>query len=173
MLLRKYNIRGCFAFHLTYLGCSIPLRKRKPRRQRSDALCMQHSPTAAALSTSFILNHAPNSPELNALITWFNASFSSVSMSCESKKIEEFKQQLVECWQCTTAFEWEMQFSCLNVLPGSGEAQVTYCIWGGIVKRLMISYFITNVSAKKYQNPFTYVKFIASQMWDIFETRCT
>jgi len=29
----------------------------------AHALCMQHSPTAAALSTSFLLNHAPpNSP---------------------------------------------------------------------------------------------------------------
>jgi len=42
-------------------------------RQRigAYALCMQHSPTVAALSTSFLLNHAPNSPELNALITRF------------------------------------------------------------------------------------------------------
>jgi len=26
-------------------------------------LCMQHSPNAAALSTSFLLNHVPHSPE--------------------------------------------------------------------------------------------------------------
>jgi len=37
-------------------------------------------------------------------------------------------------------------------LTGSAEAQV---IWGGIVKRFLISYFIGNISAKKYQNPFT------------------
>ena len=41
---------------------------------------MPHSPTAAALSTSFLLNHAPNSPELNALITRFRESYSIVSM---------------------------------------------------------------------------------------------
>jgi len=40
----------------------ITLRNRKPTRQRTGALCMQHSPTAAALSISYILNHAPNSP---------------------------------------------------------------------------------------------------------------
>jgi len=34
-------------------------------------------------------------------------------------------------------------------LPGSAEAQV---IWGGIVKRPLIAYFIGNISAKKYQN---------------------
>jgi len=36
----------------------------------------------------------------------------------------------------------------------------------------LIAYFIGNVSAKKYQNPFTCVKVIASQRWDVFETRC-
>jgi len=51
-------------------------------RQRIDAhaLCVQHSPTAAVLSTSFLLNHAPNSPELNALTTTFRQSYSSVSV---------------------------------------------------------------------------------------------
>jgi len=49
--------------------------------------------------------------------------------------------------QCTnTAFESKMQFTCFPVLPGSAEAQV---IWGGIVKRRLIAYFISNISAKK------------------------
>jgi len=38
-----------------------------------------------------------------------------------------------------------MWFSCFPVLPGSAGAQV---IWGGIVKRLLIAYFIGNISAK-------------------------
>ena len=59
----------------------------------------------------------------------------------------------------------EMWFSCFCVLPGSAEAQV---IWGGIVKRLLIAYFISNISAKKHQNPFMCVKVIASQRWDFF-----
>jgi len=37
-----------------------------------------------------------------------------------------------------------------------------------IVKRLLIAYFIGNISAKKYQNPFMCVKVIVSQMWDVF-----
>ena len=45
------------------------------------------------------------------------------------------------------------------------QAQV---IWGGIVKRLFIAYFISNISAKKYQNPFMHVKVIASQRWAAF-----
>ena len=35
------------------------------------------------------------------------------------------------------------------VLPGSAETQV---IWGGILKCLLIAYFIGNISAKKNQN---------------------
>ena len=60
-------------------------------RQRigARALCVQHSPTAAALSTSFLLNHAPNSPELNASITRFRESHSSVNMSRESKRLKK------------------------------------------------------------------------------------
>jgi len=61
-----------------------------------------------------------------------------------------------------------MRFSCFPVLPGSAEAQV---IWGGILKRLLIVYFIGNISAKKYQNAFTHVKVIVNQRWDVFETQ--
>jgi len=55
-----------------------------------------------------------------------------------------------------------MRFSCF---PGIAEAQV---IWGGTVKRLLIAYFIGNISAKKYQNAFTYVEVIVNQRWNIF-----
>jgi len=51
------------------------------------------------------------------------------------------------------------------VLPGSAEAQV---IWCGIVKCLLIAYFIGNISAKIYQNLFTCVKVKGSQRWDVF-----
>ena len=63
-----------------------------------------------------------------------------------------------------------MSCSCFRVLPGSAEAQVTR---GGIVKRLLIAYFISNISAKKYQNPFMCVKDIAPKVGRFFETRCT
>jgi len=61
-----------------------------------------------------------------------------------------------------------MQFSRFPDLPGSAEAQV---ILYGIVKCLLIAYFTGNISAKKNQNPFTWVKVIASQKWDVFGTR--
>jgi len=56
-------------------------------------------------------------------------------------------------------------FSCFPVLTGSAEAQV---IWGGIVKRLLIAYFIGNISARKHQNPFMCVKVIEIHRWDVF-----
>ena len=62
-----------------------------------------------------------------------------------------------------------MRFSCFPVLPDSTEAQV---ICGGTIKRLLIAYFIGNISTKKYKNVFTYVKVIANQRWDVFETQC-
>ena len=54
--------------------------------------------------------------------------------------------------------------SVFPVLPGYAEAQI---IWGDTVKRLLIAYFIGNISAKKYENPFICVKVIASQL-DVF-----
>jgi len=61
------------------------------------------------------------------------------------KKIEEGKQ-LVEFRQCTnTAFEGKMQLLCFPVLPGSAEAPVICC---GIVKCLLVAYFIGNMFAK-------------------------
>ena len=54
-------------------------------------------------------------------------------------------------------------------LPGSAEVQV---IWGDTVKRLLIAYFIGNISAKKYQNPFMCVKVMAAKGGTFFETRC-
>jgi len=60
---------------------------------------------------------------LNAFITKLRESYSSVSMSHESKN-EEVKQ-LVEFRQRThTAFEGKMQLLRFSVLPGSAEGQV-------------------------------------------------
>ena len=75
------------------------------QRIGAHTLCVQHSSTAKVLSTSFLLNHAPNSPELNALIIRFRESYSSMS---RETKTEEIKQRLVEFCQCTnTAFKWK------------------------------------------------------------------
>ena len=43
---------------------------------------------------------------------------------------------------------------------------------GGKAKHCLISYFMGNTCAKNYCNRTVYVKIIASQMWDVFETQC-
>jgi len=67
--------------------------------------------------------------------------------------------------EVTRTGAWKMWFLCFPIFPGSAEAQV---IWSGKVKRLLIAYFIGNISAKKYQNPFMCVKVTASQRWHVF-----
>ena len=77
-------------FSTATISCfCITLRNRKPRRQHTGVLCVQHSPTSAAISTSFLLNHVPNSSELNALITRSRESHSNVIMSRESKRLKK------------------------------------------------------------------------------------
>jgi len=61
--------------------------------------------------------------------------------------------------------EWNMRFSCFPILPDSAEAQV---IWGGLVRCLLIGYFIGNISAKNIKNPFMNVRVTANQWWELF-----
>ena len=67
----------------------------------------------------------------------------------------------VHC-QCNTIQPSKNVISHFPVLPGTAEAQV---VWGSIVKRLLIAYFISNISANKYRNPFSCVKVIPNQRW--------
>ena len=86
-----------------------------------------------------------------------------MSTSRESKRVKKSSSDWLNSGNAQ--LQRKTQFSCFLVLPGSAEAQV---IWGGIVKSLLIAYFISNISARHYQNPFTYVKVITSQRWDVF-----
>jgi len=96
-------------------------------RQRIGArtMCVQHSPTAAAPSTSFLLNHAPNSPELSALITRFREPYSSVSMSRESKQLKKSSSDWLNSASALIQhFELKSAIFMFPVLPGSAEAHV-------------------------------------------------
>jgi len=84
---------------------------------------MQHSPTAAALSTSFLLNHAPKSPKLSALITRFRESYSSLNMSLESKRLKKSSSS----WLNSDNVLIQRVKKTIFVFPallGSAEAQV-------------------------------------------------
>jgi len=67
--------------------------------------------------------------------------------------------------QCTSALSSEFP-----ILQGNAEALER---WGGKTKHLLISYFLSNISAKNYRNRIAYVKTIASQSGTFFETQCT
>ena len=67
--------------------------------------------------------------------------------------------------QCTSALS-----SGFPLSQGNAEALDR---WGGKTKHRLISYFLSNTSAKNYHHWFVYVKIIASERWDIFQTQCT
>jgi len=128
---------------------------------------------------SFHLNAAcflPKTHNIVKNITWWELNHPSLSNRSQQmldaiKHISQmttfsFRKTAHRCILCVTQSNWvKMWFSRFPDLPGSAEAQVT---WGGIVKCLLIAYFIGNISAKKYQNLFMCVKVIASQRWDVF-----
>jgi len=121
------------------------MRNTKPRRQCTGALCMQHSPTCSALNFVY---PEPCPPTVPSWTHWLQ-DLGSHTAAYESwvKKIEEIKQ-LVEFRQCTnTAFQGKMQLLC------SPFYQVVQ-------------------KHKLYVKICSRVKVIASQRWDVFETRC-
>jgi len=79
-LTHKARNQTMLCFPISSIWCfSITLRKRKPRRQRTAALCMQHSTTPvqrSRLPFSWTMPH--KSPKLHALVTRFRKSYSSV-----------------------------------------------------------------------------------------------
>ena len=94
-------------------------------------------------SLDFLLNHAPQQSELNALTTRCRESYSSVSMSRESKRV---KKSRAIGW--ILAMHWYniwVRFSSFPVLGGSAQAQV---IWGGMVKCSSIAYYMGNISVQ-------------------------
>jgi len=72
----------------------------------AHALCVQHSPTAAALSTSVLMNHATQQPQAERIDYKISGVIQQREYESRVKNIEEIKERLVEFWQCTdTAFE--------------------------------------------------------------------
>jgi len=66
------------------------------------------------------------------------------------------------------AFKWKDAISGFPVSPYSAETLVRY---GGKIKYDSTAYFLGNI-AKNRRNRAVYVKIIASQRWDVFETQC-
>jgi len=90
-----------------------------------------------------------------------------------------FYSSAVTRWYCNVyhvffvkkhaAFKWKDAISGYPVCQGSTEELLR---WGGNIKYTLIAYFLGNTFAKKYHNQTVYVKIVASQRWDFFETHC-
>ena len=91
---------------------------------------------------------------------------------------EWFSSDQVIFWTVFHVFWWKsMQhlseknaISGFPISPGSAKALVR---WGGKIKYTSIAYFLSNIYAKNCRSRKQYVKIIASQRWDFFETQCT
>jgi len=107
---------------------------------------MQHSPTTAVLSTSFLVNHASQKPQAKRIDYKIQGVIQQREVWVVSQKRlkKSIKQQLVEFWQCANTAR-ENAIFVFPVLPGNAEAQV---IWAGILKRRLIPYFIGRICAK-------------------------
>ena len=84
---------------------------------------MQHSPTAAVLLTSFLLNRVSESLKMNALITRFRESYTSVNMSRESKRLKKSSSHWLNSGN-ELIQRLKNAIFVFPVLPGSAEAQV-------------------------------------------------
>jgi len=62
-------------------------------------------------------------------------------------------------------FRWKDTFSVFSVLQGSAEALIR---WGGKIYHLLIACFLSNISAKYYENPTMLSWVIARNIGDVF-----
>jgi len=142
----KVRNQTMLCFPTSPIWCfSIALRKRKPRRQRTGACNTVQLLQRSRLPFSWTMS--PKAPN------WTHWLQDSVSHSAawewvvSQKRLKKSSSDWLNSGNALIR-PAKMQFSCFPVLPANVEAHV---IWGGIVKRLLIAYFIGSISAKNIQ----------------------
>ena len=125
---------------------------------------MQHGPTAAALSTSFFLNHALNSSELNTLITKFRVQQREKEWVTSQK---DWRNQAVTSWILGMHYNIWVKNAVFVFphLPGSAEAQV---IWGATVSVFWLLTLLVTLLSKISKSVHAWQSYIASQRWAFF-----
>jgi len=121
----------------------------KDETQKTVHWCFVHATQFNCCSALDFLSPVPcppskKSPKLNALITIFRESYSSVRMNRESKRLKKSSSDWLNSGNALIQRVKNAIF-VFFVLSGSAEAQG---IWGAIVKRRLIAYFIGNISDK-------------------------
>jgi len=140
------KVRRCFVFpsHLSSAS-ALPCERGNPEHSALVHFACNTVQLLQRFRLPFSWTMAHKSPKLNVLVTRFRESYSSVSMSRESKGLNKSGSNWLNSGNTNTDLS-ENAILVFPVLPGSAEAQVT---WGGTVKRILIACFIGNVSAKK------------------------
>jgi len=91
-----------------------------------------------------VLHQAWSESQWTVLMRYLTISTNVISSTSQMTTFS-FRKTAHRCILHATQSNWvKMWFSCFPILTGSAEARV---IWGGIVKRLLIAYFIGNISA--------------------------
>ena len=101
---------------------------------------------------------------LNLVISAISPGLLGRGMVQDKRSRERCRSWTVLHAQCTSALS-----SGFPISQGNTEALDRR---GEKTKHRLISYFLSNTSAKNYRNRIVYVKIRASQRWNIFETRC-
>jgi len=134
--------------HIIYLVLQHYLAKEET--QKTTHWCIVRATQSNCCSALDIFSPEPcpppKKPKLNALITRFNESYSSLNMSLESKKLKKSSSKWLNSDSALIQWVKKNAIFVFPVLAGSAEAQV---IWGGMVKRLLIAYFVVSIAAKK------------------------
>jgi len=73
-----------------------------------------------------------------------------------------------ECRSSWTALHAQYTSALSSGFPLSQTNAEALDRWGRITKHSLISYFLSNTSAKSYRDRIMYVKIIGSQRWDVF-----
>jgi len=141
----------CFPTSPVYSLC-ITLRNRKPRKQRMVHCACNR---VQLLQRSRLHLSWTMPPTTMSWMHWLQDLGSHTAKWLSVVRQKDWRNQTagwIQTVHSYTAFEWkcDFRFSCFPVLPGSAEAQA---IWGGIVKGLLIAYFIGNISAKNIKIP--------------------
>jgi len=109
------------------------------------------------------LNHASNSPELNALIRRFRESYSSMSMTRKWKRLKKSSSWLDSGNAVIQHLSEKCNFHVSPFCLVVQKHKLFEVAWWTIFLTALLVTFLP----KKYQNLFACVKVIASQRWDV------
>jgi len=135
------------------------------RKTAHCCTCIVCATQSNCWSTVDFLSPDPCPQQPRALITRFRESYSSVSLSPESKRLKKWRSDELNSGNALIQHLTEkVRFLCFLVLPGNAETGGT---WGGVIKRLLITCFIGNWYAPWFffkisalYKSFTYLTFL-------------